>query len=240
MADVAPRYPALLQPPLGLLRFGGANHPDEDPFAPVLTALGQGVTGVVVDVHLTADGDPVIHPAPTLRIGLRRRALDSLSTTQVPTQVPRLADLYERCGNELDLAVHLTDDAAVAVVVGLAADAGGHASERLWLCSANWCQAASWRVAAGDARLVDSTRLRRVDEGPERRAANLAKAGVDAVQLHESDWSAGLCALFHRFNRLALAGPAPQVHQLDALLAMGLDAVSSEHADRLDEARAGF
>jgi glycerophosphoryl diester phosphodiesterase len=63
---------------------------------------------------------------------------------------------------------------------------------------------------------------------------------VDAVQLHESDWSAGLCALFHRFNRLALAGPAPQVHQLDALLAMGLDAVSSEHADRLAEARAGF
>lgn len=234
------RYPALLQPPLAFLRFGGADHPEEDPFTPVLTALGQGVTGVVVDVHLTADGDAVVHGGPMVRIGLRRRSLDSLSTAQVPSHVPHLAELYERCGNEFDLAVHLTDDAAVAVVVGLAADAGGHASERLWLCSADWRQAASWRATAGDARLVDATRLRRVDEGPERRAANLAKAGVDAVQLHESDWSAGLCALFHRFNRLALAGPAPQVHQLDALLAMGLDAVSSEHADRLAEARAGF
>ncbi len=235
---MAPRYPSLLQPPVTFFRYPGS-HPDEDALAPIVAALLDGVTGVTADVHLTADGQPVVHAEATLRIGLRRRALAMLTSSQVPTHVPRLATLYERCGTQFDLAVHLADDDAVGRVVALAADAGGQAAERLWLCSPDWRRAATWRAAAGPSRLVDATRLRHVREGPERRAANLAGAGVDAVLFHESDWNAGLCALFHRFGRLALAGPAPHRRQLDALLSMGVDAVSSEHADRLTGALAG-
>ncbi len=236
---MGPRYPSLLRPPLAFLYYGGAGHPDEDPLVPVLRALAQGVSGVACDVQLTADGEAVVHPGTSVRLGVRRRPLRTLPSAQVPAHVPRLAELYQRCGADLHLAAHLSDDEAVAVVVSLAAAAGGHALERLWLCSPDWRRVASWRAAAGDARLVDATRLRHVDEGPERRAAALAGAGVDAVQLHESDWNAGLCALFHRFERLALAGAAPHQRQLDALLAMGVDGVSSEHADRLAGAMAG-
>ena len=230
------RYPSLLQPPVAFFRYPRASHPAEDPLAPVVAALSEGASGVTGDVQLTADGDPVVHAEATLRIGLRRRALATLPTAQVPAHVPHLAQLYERCGTEFDLAVHLADEAAVSRVVALAAEAGGEAAERLWLCSPDWRQAASWRVAAGSSRLVDLTRLRHVDEGPERRAANLTNAGIDAVRLHESDWNAGLCALFHRFGRLGLAGPAPHQRQLDALLRMGVDGVSSEHPGRLGEA----
>ncbi len=234
---MAPRYPSLLQPPVAFFRLT-SGHPDEDALAPVVTALLDGVTGLAADVHLTADAHPVVHPEATVRIGLRRRPLATLASNQVPAHVPRLAVLYERCGTRFDLALHLADDAAVGRVVALAEEAGGEAAERLWLCSPDWRQAASWRAAAGASRLVDATRLRHVGEGPERRAATLASAGVDAIRLHESDWNAGLCALFHRFGRLALAGPAPHRRQLDALLRMGVDGVTSEHADRLAEALA--
>ncbi|MDP8954058.1 MAG: hypothetical protein M3N37_03905 [Actinomycetota bacterium] len=235
---MTPRYPSLLQPPVAFFRYLGVGHPDEDPLAPVAAALADGVTGVACDVHLTADGDPVIHAQPTLRTGWRRRPLAALASSQVPDGVPRLAELYERCGTGFDLAVHLVDDAAVARVVAVTGEAGGQAGARLWLCSPDWRQAASWRAAAGESRLVDATRLRHVDEGPERRAAVLAGAGIDAVRLHESDWNAGLCALFHRFGRLALAGPASHRRQLDALVRMGVDGLTSEHPDRLAQALA--
>lgn len=240
MGAVAPRYPSLLSPPVAFFHPTGASHPDEDALDPIVAALEHGATGVEVRVHLTADHDPVIHAEATLRVGLRRRPLATLSTSQVPTHIPRLVQLYERGGAAFDLAVHVSDIDTVALVVALATEAGGDALERLWLCSSDWQQAASWRDAAPASRLVQAARLRRIDEGPERRAANLAGAGIDAISLHESDWNAGLGALFHRFGLLALAGPAPHQRQLEALLRVGVDGVSSEHADRLAEALAGW
>jgi glycerophosphoryl diester phosphodiesterase len=80
---------------------------------------------------------------------------------------------------------------------------------------------------------VDSTRLRALRDGPERRAAQLADAGVDAINLHHSDWSAGLTTLFHRFGVLAFGWDAQHERVLDGLLAMGIDGVYSDHVDRL-------
>jgi glycerophosphoryl diester phosphodiesterase len=89
-----------------------------------------------------------------------------------------------------------------------------------------------------DVRLVDSTRIRRIKEGPERRAANLAAAGVDAVNMHASDWTLGLTTLFHRFDRLAFAWDAQFARVLASVLAMGVDAVYSDHVDVMMEALA--
>ena len=82
-------------------------------------------------------------------------------------------------------------------------------------------------------KLVDSTRLRRIKEGPERRAATLADAGIDAINMHASDWTGGLTTLFHRFERLAFAWDAQFARVLEALIKMGCDAVYSDHVDRL-------
>ena len=109
---------------------------------------------------------------------------------------------------------------------------------RLWLCHHDWRQVAAWRSLADDVRLVDSTRLRRMREGPERRAANLAEAGIDAVNLHHTDWTGGLTTLFHRFERLAFAWDAQHERILLALLRMGVDAVYSDHVDRMVDALA--
>jgi len=82
----------------------------------------------------------------------------------------------------------------------------------------------------------DSTRLRRIGEGVERRAADLANAGVDALNMHWSDWSGGLVTLLHRFERAAFAWDLQQPRALAVILGMGIDAVYSDHVDRMMEA----
>jgi glycerophosphoryl diester phosphodiesterase len=107
---------------------------------------------------------------------------------------------------------------------------------KLWLCHHDWHQVAAWRALSDEVKLVDSTRLRRIKEGPERRAAELANAGVDAINMHASDWSAGLTTLFHRFERLAFAWDAQFERVLSSLIAMGCDAIYSDHVERMVDA----
>jgi glycerophosphoryl diester phosphodiesterase len=135
--------------------------------------------------------------------------------------------------------------------VAVARAAGDQALANLWLCHPDWEQLATWRAdgtpgagASGSAvsgrsplpdqvHLVDSTRLRRIHEGPERRAANLADAGIDAINMHMTDWNPGLTTLFHRFLRLAFAWDAQFDRNLVTLLGMGCDAVYSDHVERM-------
>jgi glycerophosphoryl diester phosphodiesterase len=149
-----------------------------------------------------------------------------------------LEDLYAECGTDFELSLDVMDASAAPVVVAVAVAAGGGAPGRLWLCHHDWRQAAAWRSLSDDVKLVDSTRLRRMREGPERRAADLADAGVDVVNLHHTDWTGGLTTLFHRFERLAFAWDAQHERVLHALLRMGVDALYSDHVDRMVEALA--
>jgi glycerophosphoryl diester phosphodiesterase len=84
--------------------------------------------------------------------------------------------------------------------------------------------------------LVDSTRLRFIKEGPERRAARHADLGVDAVNLHHSDWTKGLVTLWHRFGRYTLGWGAHHDRILDSLLSIGIDGVFSDHVTRMVDA----
>jgi glycerophosphoryl diester phosphodiesterase len=85
-------------------------------------------------------------------------------------------------------------------------------------------------------RLVDSTRLKRVKEGPERRAARLVELGIDAINLHHSDWTGGLTTLFHRFERYAFAWDLQHERLLTGALDMGVDAIYSDWPDRMTTA----
>ena len=107
---------------------------------------------------------------------------------------------------------------------------------RLWLCFGDWHDAAAVRPVDADVRLVESTRLARIREGPERRAALLAAAGVDAINMHQSDWTGGLTTLFHRFERYAFAWDAQHERVLQEVLRMGVDGVYSDWVDRMTDA----
>ena len=185
------------------------------------------------DVWLTADGVPVLDHDGRVR----RRRLRDLRRAELPGHIPTLAELYEACGVDVPLSLDVKDPAAAPTVIAVAREAGAPL-DRLWLCHPDWEVVAAWRALADDVRLVDSTRIRHMKEGPERRAATLAEAGIDAVNLHATDWTGGLTTLFHRFERYCFGWDAQHDRVLDALLRMGVDAVYSDHVDRMVDALA--
>jgi glycerophosphoryl diester phosphodiesterase len=69
--------------------------------------------------------------------------------------------------------------------------------------------------------------------GPEWHAAAMHEAGLDVVNLHHSEWTGGLTTLFHRFELLTFGWDAQHERILDELLDMGIDAVYSDHTDRM-------
>lgn len=158
-----------------------------------------------------------------------------MQRSALPAHIPTLAELYEACGVDVPLSLDVKDPAAASVVLAVAREAGAPL-DRLWLCHPEWQVVASWRELADDVRLVDSTRIRHMKEGPERRAATLADMGIDAVNLHHSDWTGGLTTLFHRFERYCFGWDAQHDRVLDGLLRMGIDAVYSDHVDRMVDA----
>jgi len=229
------RLPSLRTPPIGFAHRGARAHAPENTLEAFQLALRLGATGLESDIWLTSDGVPVLDHDGVVggRLG-RRRSIVDLDRAALPAHIPTLETLFAECGTTYELSLDVKNPNALEPILAVARAAG--CAERLWLCHHEWQLVASWRTQARDARLVDSTRLRTMRSGPERRAAELANAGIDAVNLHHSDWTGGLTTLFHRFDVLAFGWDAQQERVLDELLDMGIDGVYSDHVDRLVDA----
>ena len=63
--------------------------------------------------------------------------------------------------------------------------------------------------------------------------ARSASLGIDVVNLHHSDWTGGLIAMVHRFGLCAFGWDAQHERVLTELLDAGIDAVYSDHVDRM-------
>ena len=233
-----PSLRPLRDPPIGFAHRGASADAPENTIEAFTLALRLGATGLESDAWRTADGEVVLDHDGVVRSGLRRRPIGEVPRSALPASIPTLVELYEACGTDVELSLDVKDPAAAGAIVAVARAAGGEALGRLWLCSPSWEEAASWRPLDGDVHLVDSTRLRRLKEGPERRAARLSEAGVDALNMHWSDWTGGLTTLFHRFSRFTLGWDAQHRRQLDEVLSHGIDGVFSDHVDRMVDALA--
>lgn len=187
---------------------------------------------------LTADGVAVLDHDGKVKTGLRSKPIPDLPRAALPPHVPTLEDLYAECGTGYELSLDIKDPQAAATVVALARAAGGDAPGRLWVCHPDWQLLAEWRKEFNDVHLVDSTKLRAMRQGPERRAAQLSAAGIDAVNLHETEWTGGLTTLFHRFGVLAFGWDAQHERIIRNLVRMGIDGVYSDHVDRMVDALA--
>ena len=60
-------------------------------------------------------------------------------------------------------------------------------------------------------------------------AAALSAAGIDAMNMHQTDWNGGQVVLFHRFGVLAFSWDLQFDYQLASALRMGVDAVYSDN-----------
>jgi len=230
------------RPPIAFAHRGGRAHAPENTLEAFRLALRLGATGLESDVWLTADGVPVLDHDGLVRarrLGrLRSTPIATVPRSDLPAHVPTLAELYAECGNGFELSLDAKDQGAAEAVVAVARAAGDGAPGRLWICHPDWDVLARWRKDPDfeGVRLVNSTRRRDMRQGPERRAAQLAEAGIDAVNLHYTDWTGGLTALFHRFDRHVFGWDAQHERIVRDLVRMGIDGVFSDHVDRLVDA----
>jgi glycerophosphoryl diester phosphodiesterase len=223
-----------LRPPIGFAHRGARAHAPENTLEAFALALRLGATGLETDIWLSADGAAIIDHDGLASGGLRRRRIADVARAQVPDHMPTLDELYAECGADFQLSIDVCDAGAIDAIVASARNVA--AEDRLWVCHPDWEILASWRTRSPLMRLVHSTRLKRLDGGPERHMARLREADINALNLHHSEWSGGLTALVHRFELYALGWDAQFERVLDELLRQGVDGVYSDHVDRMIDA----
>ncbi len=226
----------LRQPPIAFAHRGGRAHAPDNTLEAFQLGLRLGASGLESDVWLTADGVAVLDHDGRVGSRLRRRTIGEVERSGLPAHVPTLSELYGECGTDFELSLDIKAQDAAEATMAVARAAGDGAADRLWMCHPDLDVLTHWRSLWPTVHLVDSTRLKYMRHGPERRAAQLAEARIDAVNLHHSDWSAGLTTLFHRFGRLAFGWDAQHERVLRDLVRMGVDGIYSDHVDRLVEA----
>jgi glycerophosphoryl diester phosphodiesterase len=232
MGRVQQRLPSLLDDPIAFGHRGARAHAPENTLEAFDLALRLGANGLESDVWLTADGVPVLDHDGLLRRRLGRgRPIGSIARNDLPVHIPTLADLIVHCGSDYHLSLDLKDAASGLAVIDVVDHLAPAMLPRLWLCAPDWRTLLELRGRG--AKLVDSTRLVKLKEGPERRAANLAAEGIDAINMHHTDWNGGLVTLFHRFKRVAFGCDMQHDFVLQNALRMGLDGVYSDWVDRM-------
>ena len=202
-------------------------------------ALRLGATGIESDVWLTADGEPVLDHDGVVKTLLRKRPIAEVNRASLPSHIPTLAELYELCGADLPLSLDVKDPDAYDAVVSIARTVGGNAPDNLWLCDPRWERLAAKRLVFPDVKLIDSTRLKRLTDGPERHASRLFESGIDGINMHHTDWSLGLTTLFHRFSRFTFGWDAQHERIIHNLQAMEIDALYCDNVELMMANMAG-
>lgn len=231
------RLPSLLDPPITFGHRGAKAYAPENTIESFQLALELGASGLESDVWLTADGVPVLDHDGEIRSGrFRKRAISTVRRDDLPEFIPTLHELLDTCGTDYDLSLDVKDPDAGAAVIDIVRSHAPGLLSRLWLCHHDVGKLVDLRPLDDEVKLVDSTRLHRIEEGPERRAARLADLGVDGINMRKADWNGGLVALFHRFGRTAFSWDLQHDHELRPALRMGIDGVYSDYVDRMLQA----
>jgi glycerophosphoryl diester phosphodiesterase len=197
-------------------------------------ALELGATGLETDAWLAADGEVVLVHDAVIRRGWRRIRIGRTSSAELAeVGVPRLRELYETLGHDYELSIDVQERGAARPIIAIARSVAEDALRRLWLCSPSRSLLEDVRQEVPDVRLVHSTSRRRIDVPLERHAAQLGALHVDAMNFHNSEWTAGLVALFHRFEVKAFAWDTQEVRELRNMLRCDVDAVYCDRVDRM-------
>ncbi len=209
--------------PLGFAHRGARTEERENTIVAFRRALDLGASGLESDAWLTSDGVVVLDHDGVLGPIWRRRSIAATPRRDLPGHIPSLDDLYAACGSGFELSLDVKDSRALEGIVAAAREAG--AATRLWLCSSDWRPMAAWRALVPEARLVESTNLSSMLEGPRLRLAALRESGIDAVNLHRSEWNAEVLREVRAAGLLGLAWDVQSARRLSEVIALGIDAL---------------
>lgn len=204
-------------------------------------AIEMGANGLESDVFVSADGQAMLSHDDNVGGVVRRRRISTSDAADLPDHVPTLNSLFDTVGTDFSLSIDIKDVAAIDATVDALRDAAErhqtNVVQRTWICHPSFDRVAEWRSRWSDLRLVHSTRLERLDGGAERHAAQLFNAGIDAVNFRAPDWTGGLTTLYHKFDIYCFGWDAHLERVSWELLDMGMDAIFSNHVDRMLAAR---
>jgi glycerophosphoryl diester phosphodiesterase len=214
---------------------GARSERPENTLAAFARALELGARGLESDAWLAADGEVVLVHDDKVRKGLKRISVrESDSATLAACSVPRLADLYAELGTGFELSIDCKHGGAARPMIEVARAAGPDAPGRLWLCSPRLELLSGLREEAPDVKLVHSPGRGGVAPvAMERHTADLAARGVDALNLHHTDWTLGTVTLAHRFGLRAFAWDTQEARNILAVLRMGIDGLYCDRVDRM-------
>jgi len=226
------RLPSLFGEPILFAHRGASAHAQENTLAAFSLARKLGATGVETDIWITSDHQLVLDHDGIVRVGLRKKQIADLKRSQLPSHIPTLDELITVIGDDTPISIDVKD-----VVVFCFINKYRLNRSNVWLCHPSMDVLKEQRSALPDFKLVNSVRLAKIKEGPERRAASLSQHGIDALNMHITDWNGGLVALAHRFGLAAFGWDLQHPPVITDGLRMGLDAIFSDWADRMVDAR---
>lgn len=223
-----------METPICFAHRGARAHARENTIESFNLALRLGASGLETDAWVTRDGKVVLdHDGVVRRMG-RKIPISRIDRDDLPVHIPALDELLNLIEPSCPVSIDIKDDNAADLIIDVAKRCGYNA-ELLWLCFPGIESVLPARKRLRGPRIVDSSRLKRITEGVERRAAILAENGVDALNMHHTDWTGGLVTLVHRFGILAFGWDLQHDHVLEDGFRMGLDAVYSDHVDKMVE-----
>ena len=219
--------PRLFARPI-LFAHRGANlvHP-ENSLVAFTEALRLGATGLETDVWSTRDGEVVIDHDGVVRRGLRRRPIKTFERTDLPESLPTWSDLLEQTPATIDISVDMKDpDAFLPFAAAVHRASRGAGS--VWVCHPELDVIDGWRTLDDGFAFVHSTKLRLIEDSPERHARLLRDRGVQVCNMHWRDWSGGLVALYHRFDVACFAWGLTHETETTEMIRIGMDALYAD------------
>ena len=217
--------------PIGFAHRGARAERRENTLDAFARALELGANGLESDAWVTADGIVILDHDGVTGPPWRHRAISIQDRRDLPDHIPTLGELYQQCGTRFELSIDVKDPAALEPLLAVARAAG--AAERLWLCHNDWRPMAAWRRQAPEVHLVESSNLAWMKEGLAARVSALAAAGLDALNLHRTQWDADSRREVRAAGLRAFAWDAQSEEDLDRLVGLGVDGIYSDHVGRL-------
>ena len=229
------RLPSLLSEPILFAHRGASAYAPENTLDAFSLALKLGASGLESDIWATRDGVLVLDHDGVVKSRLRSKPIAEMDRSALPSHIPSLEQLLQHCGTQYQLSLDVKDPVVFETIERIVANIDESMLDRLWLCHPSFDLLINKRTSTQKCKLVDSTRLAKIKEGPERRAATLAANGIEAFNMHYSDWNGGLVALFHRFNIVSFGWDMQHEAVIENGIRMGLDGVFSDWPDRMVE-----
>ena len=229
------RLPRLVNEPILFAHRGARAHAPENTLEAFQLALRLGANGLETDVWLSKDGVVVVDHDGYRRSKFSKRWIRSYRCNEMPFSVPTLDELLDALPlGTFRLSIDIKDEAAFLPVVKSLA--GRNCAEQVYVCHPDLSVLEKWASVQTGVNLVHSTSPKELINGSELHASALVLAGVHVCNMHHTNWSGGLAALYHRFGVAAFAWDVQHAAHATNLLRMGIDGLYGDDVSMLYEA----